>query len=158
MNAIQNDIVSLLRNAKLLQTQQTQIETLKHENLEMHLKCNRMEKEQEKLKKKFSIIENELLEATAIIHGVHEDRWEDGTTRYNMVVDVIAYTMFGSNHHEQLTAARKILIKKTSRLGKYNPAKGRPISVTFVYNEDCEYLLANKKTSTSRSICRPKVF
>ena len=53
--------------------------------------------------------------------------------------------MLGNNHHEQLTAARKILIKKTSRLGKYNPSKGRLISVTFVYNEDCEYLLANKK-------------
>ena len=62
-----------------------------------------------------------------------------------MVVDVLAYTMMGSNHHEQMNEARKILIKKTSRIGKYNPYKGRPISVTFVYNEDCEHLLANKK-------------
>ena len=69
----------------------------------------------------------------------------DGKNRYNMVVDILAYTMFGSNHHEQLTAARKILIKKTTRLGKFNPYKGTPISVTFVYNEDCEHLLANKK-------------
>ena len=53
--------------------------------------------------------------------------------------------MMGSNHHEQMNEARKILIKKTSRIGKYNPYKGRPISVTFVYNEDCEHLLANKK-------------
>ena len=48
-SAIQNDITSLLRNAELLQTQQTQIETLKHQNLEMHLKCDKMEKEQGKL-------------------------------------------------------------------------------------------------------------
>ena len=68
--------------------------------------------------------ENELLESTAIIHGVHEENWEDGTTRYNMVVDVLAYTMYGTSHHEQLTSARKILIKKTSRLGKYNPNRG----------------------------------
>ena len=84
------------------------------------------------------------MESTAIIHGVHEDSWEEGSTRYNMVVDVLAYTMMGSNHHEQMSAARKILIKKTSRMGKYNLYKGRPILVTFVYNEDCEHLLANK--------------
>ena len=98
-----------------------------------------------KLKQKLSKIENELLESTAIILGVHEDQWEKGSTRYNMVVDVLAYTMYGTNHHEQLTAARKILIKKTSQLGKYNPNRERPISITFVYNEDCEHLLANKK-------------
>ena len=109
------------------------------------LKCDKIELDHAKLKQKLSRIENELLESTAIIHSVHEDKWEEGSTRYNMVVDVLAYTMYGTNHHEQLTAARKILIKKTSRLGKYNPNRGRPISVSFVYNEDCEHLLANKK-------------
>ena len=104
-----------------------------------------MEREQGKLKKKLSKMENELLESTAIIHGVHEDKWEEGTTCYNMVVDVLAYTMYGSNHHKQLMAARKILIKKTTRLRKYNPNRGRPISVIFVYNEDCKHLLSNKK-------------
>ena len=143
--AIQNDIASLLKNAELLQKQQDQIESLKKENGEIQLRCDKIEMDHAKLKQKLSKIENELLESTAIIHGVHEDKWEEGTTRYNMVVDVLAYTMYGTNHHEQLTAARKILIKKTSRLGKYNPNRGRPISVTFVYNEDCEHLLANKK-------------
>ena len=142
---LQNDISTLLMNAEVLQEQQNQIETLKRENCEMQLKCDRLETDHRRLKKKISKIENELLESTAIIHGVHEDRWEEGSTRYNMVVDVLAYTMFGSNHHEQINAARKILIKKTARLGKYNPYKGRSISVTFVYNEDCEHLLANKK-------------
>ena len=89
-------------------------------------------------------MENELLESTAILHGIHEEKWEEGSTRYNMVIDALAYTMYGSNHHKQLAAARKILIKKTTQLGKFNPHKGRPISVTFVYNEDCEHLLSNK--------------
>ena len=142
---LQNDISTLIRNSEVLQEQQNQIESLKKENLEMQLRCDRLETDQRRLKKKLSQMENELLESTAIIHGVHEDRWEEGSTRYNMVVDVLAYTMFDSNHHEQLIAARKILIKKTTRLGRFNPHKGRPISVTFVYNEDCEHLLSNKK-------------
>ena len=144
-DAIQSDITSLLKNAELLQKQQDQIESLKKENVVIQLKCDKIELDHAKLKQRLSRIENELLESTAIIHGVHEDKWEEGSTRYNMVVDVLAYTMYGTNHHEQLTAARKILIKKTSRLGKYNPNRGRPISVSFVYNEDCEHLLANKK-------------
>ena len=142
---LQNDISTLIMNSEILQEQQHQIEMLKRENCEMQLRCTKLETDQRQLKNKLSKIENELLESTAIIHGVHEDRWEEGSTRYNMVVDVLAYTMFGSNHHEQMSAARKILIKKTSRVGKYNPYKGRPILVTFVYNEDCEHLLANKK-------------
>ena len=142
---LQNDISTLIMNLEVLQEQQNQIETLKKENCEIQLKCDRLETDQRRLKKKLSQIENELLESTAIIHGVYEDRWEEGSTRYNMVLDVLAFTMFGSNHHEQLNAARKILIKKTVRLGKFNPYKGRPICVTFVYNKDCEHLLANKK-------------
>ena len=142
---LQNDISTLLINSEVLQEQQNQIETLKRENSEIQLRCDKLESGQRKLKKKLSIIENELLEAMAIIHDVHEDRWEEGSTRYNMVVDVLAYTMLGSNHHEQMSSARKILIKKTTRLGKFNPYKGRPILVTFVYNEDCEHLIANRK-------------
>ena len=141
---LQNDISTLIMNSEILQEQQHQIEMLKRENCEMQLRCTKLETDQRRLKNKLSKIENELLESTAIIHGVHEDRWEE-STRYSMVVDVLAYTMFGSNHHKQMSAARKILIKKTSRVGKYNPYKGRPILVTFVYNEDCEHLLANKK-------------
>ena len=41
--------------------------------------------------------------------------------------------------------ARKIPIKKTYRLGHYNSQRGRPIVINFVYHEDCENLLSNKK-------------
>ena len=142
---LQNDISTLIMNSEVLQEQQNQIEMLKKENCDMQLRCDKLETDQRRLKKKLSQMENELLESTAIIHGINKERWEEGSARYNMVVDALAYTMHGSNHHEQLAAARKILIKKTTRLGKFNPYKGRPISVTFVYNEDCEHLLANKK-------------
>ena len=111
-------------NSEVLQEQQNQIETLKRENCEMQLKCDKLETDQRRLKKKLSKIENELLESTSIIHGVHDDKWEEGSTRYNMVVDVLAYTMFGSYHHEQINAARKILIKKLQDWGSTTPIRG----------------------------------
>ena len=137
---LRTDISTLMTRSEILQEQQSRIESLTRENCELQLRCNKLETDQRRLRNKLSKIENELLESTAIIYGVHEDSWEDGPTRYNMVIDVLAYTMMGTNHHEQMNAARKILIKKTSRIGKYNPYKGRPILVTFVYNEDCEHL------------------
>ena len=123
---LRTDISTLIINSEILQEQQSQIESLKRENCEMQLRCNKLETDQHRLQNKLSKIENELLESTAIIHGVHEDSWEEGSTRYNMVIDVLAYTMMGTNHHEQMNAARKILIKKTSRIGEYNPYKVDP--------------------------------
>ena len=109
---LRSDISTLIMNSEILQEQQSQIESLKRENCEMLLRCTKLETDQRQLRNKLSKIENELLESTAIIHGVHEDSWEEGSTQYNMVIDVLAYTMMGTNHHEQMNAARKILIKK----------------------------------------------
>ena len=75
---IQNDISTLIMNSEVLQEQQNQIETLKKENCKMQVKCDRLETDHRRLKKKVSKIENELLESTAIIHGAHKDRWEEG--------------------------------------------------------------------------------
>ena len=96
-----------MTKSEILQEQQSRIESLTRENCELQLRCNKLETDQRRLRNKLSKIENELLESTAIIYGVHEDSWEDGPTRYNMVIDVLAYTMMGTNHHEQMNAARK---------------------------------------------------
>ena len=98
--------------SEILQEQQSRIESLKRENCVMQLRCNKLETDQRRLRNKLSKIENEPLESTAIIHCVHEDSWEEGPTQYSMVIDVLAYMMIGTNHHEQMNAARKILIKK----------------------------------------------
>ena len=50
---LQNDISTLLMNAEVLQEQQNQIETLKRENCEMQLKCDRLEIDHRRLKKKY---------------------------------------------------------------------------------------------------------
>ena len=113
-------------NSEVLQEQQNQIEMLKKENCDIQLRCDKLETDQRRLRKRLSQMENELLESTAVIHGIHEERWEEGSTRYNMVVDALAYTMYGSNHHEQLAAARKILIKKQHGLANSIPTKADP--------------------------------
>ena len=40
---LQNDISTLIMNSEILQEQQSQIESLKRENCEMHLRCTKLE-------------------------------------------------------------------------------------------------------------------
>ena len=80
-----------------------------------------------------------------IIHGISENEDEEGPERYQLVTEVIATTVYAASYEEQIQIARKIPIKKTYRLGHYNSQRGRPIVINFVYHEDCENLLSNKK-------------
>ena len=145
LEGIKNDIKLLLENEELIKRQQDMIEELKRENYELNVKYNKLEKNQTRLKKRVSDIENELYSSNVIIHGIYENEDEEGLERYRLITEVIAATIFASSYEEQIQIARKIPIKKTYRLGRYNSQRGRPIVINFVYHEDFENLLLNKK-------------
>ena len=145
LEGIKNDIKLLLENEKLMKKQQDAIDELKKENYELNVKCNRLEKNQSRLKKRVSNIENELYSSNVIIHAVSENEDEEGPERYRLVTEVIATTIYAATYEEQIQIARKIPIKKTCRFGCYNSQRGRPIMINFVYHEDCKNLLSNKK-------------
>ena len=145
LEGIKNDIKLLLENEELIKKQQDTIEELKRENYELNMKYNKLEKNQTRLKKRVSDIENELYSSNVIIHGISENEDEEGPERYRLITEVIARTIYASSYEEQIQIARKIPIKKTYRLGRYNSQRGRPIVINFVYHEDCENLLSNKK-------------
>ena len=49
---LRNDMSTLIRNAEILQEQQSQIELLKRENSEMQLRCTKLETDQHRLRNK----------------------------------------------------------------------------------------------------------
>ena len=114
------DIKLLLENEELIKKQQDTIEELKRENNELNVKYNKLEKNQTRLKKRVSDIENELYSSNAIVHGLSENEYEEGPERYRLITEVIARTISASSYEEQIQIARKIPIKKTYRLGRYN--------------------------------------
>ena len=114
-------------------------------NYKLNVKCNKLEKNQSHLKKRVSDNENELYSSNVIIHGISENEDEEGPECYRLVTEVIATTIYAATYEEQIQIARKIPIKKTYQLGCYNSQRGRPIVINFVYHEDCENLLSNKK-------------
>ena len=145
LEGIKRDIKLLLEMEELIKKQQDTIEELKKENYELNVKCNRLEKNETRLKKRVSDIENELYSLNVILHGISGSEYEEGPERYRLVTEVIATTIYAGSYEEQIQIARKIPIKKTYRIGRYNSQKGRPIVVNFVYHEDFENLLSNKK-------------
>ena len=145
LEGIKNDIKLLLENKELIKRQQDTIEELKRENYELNVKYNKLEKNQTRLKKRVSDIKNELYSSNVIIHGISENEDEEGPERYRLIMEVIARTIYASSYEEQIQIARKIPIKKTYRLGRYNLQRGRPIVINFVYHEDFENVLSNKK-------------
>ena len=125
LEGIKNDIKLLLENEELIKRQQDTIEELKRENYELNVKYNKLEKNQTRLKKRVSDIENELYSSNVIVHGISENEYEDGPERYRLITEVIARTIFASSYEEQIQIARKIPIKKTYRLGRYKHTTGK---------------------------------
>ena len=80
-----------------------------------------------------------------IISGIQEQPWEGYTTTKESVYETIATAMGGSNLEESMKDARKIDITCCTRIGKYQPNRPRPISVTFSQKEDRQRLLENKR-------------
>ena len=141
---IKDDIKKLLENEELIKKQQETISELKKENHELNVKYNRLEQKHHQLQTRVTNIENELYSSNLIFSGLSEAPNEEGPDRYLMVIEAIANTVNAQTREEQLQIARRIPIKKSTRLGKYNSYRGRSMLVQFVYQEDCEYLLANK--------------
>ena len=53
--------------------------------------------------------------------------------------------MEGNTQEEKLKNANNLDIMHTERLGRFNPQKGRPMSIRFVHRQDVDIVLANKK-------------
>ena len=143
-NDIKNDIKKLLENEELIKRQQDTITELKRENQELNIRFNRLEQKHHSLQKRVVNIENEMYSSNLIFSGIAEGENEEGPECYRLIIEAIVNTINAQTRDEQVKTSRRIPIKKSTRIGKYNSRRGRPIKVQFVYQEDCEYLLANK--------------
>ena len=64
--------------------------------------------------------------------GIDESKFEEeGPCREKLDI-VIAKALPGETEDEKLEKAKNLDIASTTRLGKYNPIRGCPISVAFV--------------------------
>ena len=79
-----------------------------------------------------------------IIQGVEESEWEQIEETTSKVRKVIVDALPHSRKNDRYEASRKILIHKVRRIGRYNNQKSRPISVSFVCQQDADNIYKNK--------------
>ena len=130
-----------------LSTQENKIEEvmkIKHENSKLQTRCTTIEKENKLLKDRLVAIENQLLENNITLQGINEDAWELNSVLREKTLDALANTIDANSRQKQLEEIRKMPIKKVQRIGKYNSKRGRPISVSFTFKEDADYVYENK--------------
>ena len=145
LNLINDSIKELLQVQKDLKEQLVDMKDVKVENEWLKQKVLNVEKNNEKLTECVIRLENRLLESSVIIHGLYERPWETDDVRKETVHDAISDTLVGRSYEERLEVARTMIIRSSRRIGKYNPMSSRPISVEFLYKENANYLLNNRK-------------
>ena len=122
-----------------------EVEEIKVQQVKLKSRLSRVERENESLKQKITLMENKMLEHNIVITGISEDKWEDPEPKKDKVCSVLASLMEGDNQKEKLEKANELDIMHTERLGRFNPQKGRPISVRFVHKQDVDMVLTNKR-------------
>ena len=111
----------------------------------LETRLNLVEKENIELKQKLTEIEDQMLETCVVLTGLHEDKWEDAEPRRLLIDKELSIIAPGENDEERLANANAIKIVKTERIGRYNPSKGRPISIKFAYKSDADWVLSSRK-------------
>ena len=132
LRPLKTNIKELLETAKTTSKHTEEINVLRQENRVLKHRCNQLEQKQQVMKDMLDKLENIQLENNLMLYGVEESSvWEYPENRYAKVVDHLSHTMNGESAMQQRDMARNLSIKKTVRIGKFNPDRCRPISITF---------------------------
>ena len=124
----------------------SRVEHVETKQLQTEAQLFKMEKENEELKQRLVNIEDKLLENSVVINGISEEKFEEPEPRREKLNKEIACILSGNTFEEKLENAKSLQIESTDRVGKLNPAKGRPIAVKFASKTDVEMILKNKKS------------
>ena len=140
LDPLQTSVNEIKSNLTAQETKIEQVMKIKEENIQLHNQCNQIEKENKTLKDRLTVIENCLLENNIILHGINKDSWELNSVLKEKTIHALANTIDVDTRQQQLDTMRSMPIKKVEKMGKFNSKRGRPISVSFTYKEDADYV------------------
>ena len=135
----------LIKSNQALAAQHTSIGSLETENRKLNNKIYKLEIEQNKLKSKIDNIENKSLSNCIQLKGVHDEPEEDIGTLTDKVYYELSKTIDAKSDRDCRKLANQMVLVKCKRVGKYRRDWPRSISIEFQYNQDVEYVLANRR-------------
>ena len=90
-----------------------EVEEIKVQQGELKSRLSRVERENESLKQKITLMEDKMLEHNIVITRISEDKWEDPEPKKDKVCSVLASLMEGDNQKEKLEKANELDIMHT---------------------------------------------
>ena len=90
-----------------------EVEEIKVQQVKLKSRLSRVERENESLKQKITLMEDKMLEHNIVITGISEDKWEDLELRKGKVCKVLVSLMEGDNQEEKLEKANELDIMHT---------------------------------------------
>ena len=122
-----------------------EVKEIKRNQTKIETRLTIVEKENIELKQKLSEIEGQLVENCVIMSGIKEQKWEEAEPRRVLINNELLAIAPGSTNEEKLNHVQDLHIVRTERVGRYNPAKNRPISIKFGRQRDVDWLLSSRK-------------
>ena len=145
VNKMTTAVNELIKSNQALVAQQTNIGNLEVENKALSNKVHRFEVEQNKLKNKIDNIENRSLSNCILIKGIHDEMDEDIGSLTEKVYYELSKIIDARTDRDRRKLANEMVIVRCKRIGKYRRAWPRPVSIEFQYNQDLEYIMANRR-------------
>ena len=137
-------IHQMISTNQVVQTTSSEIRVLKEENTRLKKELQYLSAEQVKLENRMERIENRNLENCVIIRGLKEDFKETDEMGRDRIYRELAKLLTEEDEEERYQMARRLVIRRCKRLGRYNRDRPRPFSVEFVHHEDVAFIMENK--------------
>ena len=145
MDPIEAKVNVLFREDSELPKHIEEVKEIKVNQSKMETRLSMVEKENIELRQKLSEIEGQLMENCVVVSGVKEHKWEEPEPRRDLINNELLAIAPGSTNDEKLKYVQSLQIVRTERVGRYNPTKGRPISIKFAAQKDVEWILSSRK-------------
>ena len=139
-----NTIHQMIATNPVVQTTSSEICVLKEENTRLKKELQYLSAEQGKLENRMERMENLNLENCVIFRGLKEDYKETDEMGRDRVYRELAKLLTEEDDEERYRMARRLVIRRCKRLGRYNRDRSRPFSVEFVHHEDVSFIMENK--------------
>ena len=144
INEMVNTIHQMIASNPVVQNNKTEVDNLKEENSRLITELQHITAEQGKLESRMERIENRNLENCLILRGIREELKETDESSREKIYRELSNLMTEDNPEDRYLMAKRLVIRRLKRIGRYNREKLRPVSVEFVHHEDVAYIMENK--------------
>ena len=144
INEMGNTTHQMITSNPVVQNNKTEVENLKEENSRLIKELQHITAEQGKLESRMERIENRNLENCLIFRGIKEELKETDKSSREKIYRELSNLITEDNPEDRYLMAKRLVIRRLKRIGRYNREKSRPISVEFVHHENVAYIMENK--------------